>query len=128
MRKTLLLIPALALTACATPREQCVAQATSQVRILQAQINETRANISRGYALETYQEVRTVDRICSGTTASGESFTYDCPDIRTIDRQRPVSINMADEREKLADLESRFIEANRMADAAVQRCVAAYPE
>ena len=48
--KTLLLVSALALAACQTPREACVSEASQELRTVEALIAETRGNLSRGYS------------------------------------------------------------------------------
>ena len=59
MRPALMILPFLALAACATPREQCIGQATRDLRVLNSLIAETQGNLARGYAIEEQQEVRT---------------------------------------------------------------------
>ena len=128
MQKSLFFLPLAALAACATPQEQCISQVSAQARVLQAQVNETRGNIQRGYAIATVQDVRTVNTRCTGTNADGTTFTFPCQEVETVDRQEPVAINVAEERVKLADLEARLRTAQAQADAGRAQCIAQYPE
>lgn len=129
MRKTLLIVPLLGiLAACATPREACINDARRQVALLDQQIATTQGNISRGYAIATVQDVRVVNDVCQGTNEDGSTFSFPCQKTRVFDRQEPVAINVAEERAKLADLQSRRAAAERTAQATIQQCVATHPE
>jgi len=54
-RSSLLLIPLIALAACSTPRERCIAGANRPVATLDRLITTTRGNIERGFALRNAQ-------------------------------------------------------------------------
>lgn len=128
MRKSLVLLPLILLAACGTPREQCIAGANSQVRVLDGLIAETRANISRGYALEEQQEIRVINSTCTGTNQDGTTFTFPCEDTQTRTRRVPVAIDLNAEQAKLASLEQRRAQEARAAEARIQQCVRQYPE
>ena len=49
--KLLALTALLGLSACATPQQRCIATASAEARGLLAEIRETEATISRGFAL-----------------------------------------------------------------------------
>ena len=127
MRSVLFLLPLAALAACATPQEQCISDATRNLRVINGLVNETRANITRGYALEQVQTVRTVPRMCTGETASGDSYTYRCDETETITSSRPVAIDLTAEQAKLTSLLDRQAQAQAASDAAVAQCRALYP-
>lgn len=128
MKKSLILLPILALAACATPRESCISQAQRTVRLLDRQISTAQGNIQRGYALATVQDVHTINTHCTGTNEDGSTFRFPCQEVETVDRQVPVSINVAEERAKLADMQSRRTTATRTAEQQVQQCIAVHPE
>lgn len=129
MRKTLLLVPALALLAgCMSPREACIADARSTVRSLEHRISIAEGNIARGYALADVSDTRIVNDICTGTNSDGSTFTYSCPRTESYTRQEPVAISVAEERIKLADLQRQLQNAIPAANAAVQQCIAIHPE
>ena len=127
MRRSLLLIPLL-VAACATPREQCINDVTRESRVLSGLIAETQQNIARGYALEEVQEVRVVRTTCTGTNEDGSTFTFPCEETQTIERDVPVAIDLNAERAKLESLLERQAQLQRSTDAAIQQCIAAYPE
>lgn len=123
-----MILPLLALAACATPREACINDAQRQVTLLDTQIATAQGNISRGYALATVQDVRTVRSSCTGTNQDGSTFTFPCDQTRTFERQEPVAINVAEERAKLRDLTQRRETAARDTQARIQQCIAIHPE
>lgn len=128
LRKTLLLLPLLAVAACGTPRENCIAGANRPVATLDRLIAETRGNINRGYALVEVQDVRVLRSTCEGRNEDGSTFRFPCEETETFTRQEPVTINVAEERTKLAQLEERRAQAQRQAQAQVQQCIVVHPE
>lgn len=128
MRPALFILPLLALTACATPREQCISGANRETRVLGSLINEARGNVARGYAIEERQDVRTLVRNCRGENADGSTFSYPCNETETFTTTVPVSIDVAAEKIKLAQLEQRFAQAQATSDQMVAQCIAIHPE
>jgi hypothetical protein len=128
MKPFLLVLPLVALVACATPREACIRDAQRQVTLLNQQIATTQGNIDRGYALAEVQDIRTITTTCTGTNEDGSTFTFPCQETRTITRQEPVAINVAEERAKLADLIERRDAAAEATNARIQQCIAMHPE
>jgi len=51
-----------------------------------------------------------------------------CEETETFTRQEPVSINVVEERTKLAQLQQRRAERGRAAEQQIQQCVAIHPE
>ncbi|WP_114964487.1 hypothetical protein [Alkalilacustris brevis] len=127
MRLTPLLlgICALALAACATPRERCISDATQELRTIDALIAETRTNIERGYAIIREPDVRT--RLVFCYNPPEEPFTF-CSVDEPIVRERPVAIDRAEERRKLASLTERRAELLPQVRAELATCEARYPE
>lgn len=124
----LCLTAALALSACATPREACINNARSSLATLERLAGETRTNIARGYAVETRQEVRTVRDTCTGRNEDGTSFTFSCEEVETRDRRVPVAIDLNAEQAKLRSLEERIREERAALNPRIQACIANYPE
>ena len=122
-RLPLILIPILALTACASPRERCLSAANRPVATLDGLIRQTEGNIQRGFALVEVQDVRVLRTTCDGTNADGSTFTFSCEETETFTRQEPVAINIAEERVKLAQLRDRRAAALREAQARSQQCL-----
>jgi len=127
-RSSLLLIPLIALAACSTPRERCIAGANRPVATLDRLITTTRGNIERGFALVEVQDVRVLRSTCEGTNADGSTFRFPCEETETFTRNEPVAINVAEERTKLNQLLERRADAVSNAQATAQQCVAVHPE
>lgn len=128
MKNALFLIPLVALTACATPREQCISSANRSVTTLDRLIRETEGNVQRGFALVDVQDVRVLRTTCEGTNEDGSTFRFPCEETETFNRQEPVSINIAEERIKLTQLQTRRAQAVRDRQQRVEQCVAIHPE
>jgi hypothetical protein len=128
MTRSPLLLSLLVLTACSTPREQCISASNRPVAQLDRLINVTQGNISRGFALAEVQDVRVLRASCEGTNADGSTFRFPCEETETTTRQEPVTINIAEERIKLAQLESRSEQSARAAQDRIQQCIAVHPE
>lgn len=129
MRRTAaLMIPLLFVAACASPRDQCISSVTRDLRVVDALVAQTQANLARGYALTTETEVRTIPQTCSRENADGSVSRYRCDQIQTYDRDVPVTINVAEERIKLDQLLTRQAALRTATGPAVQQCVATYPD
>lgn len=128
MHKAALLLPLLLLAACSTPRERCISSANRPLATLDRLIAETDGNIRRGYALVELQDVRVLRTSCEGTNEDGSTFRFPCEETETFTRQEPVSINVAEERIKLSQLQSRRAEAAAQAQAQARQCIAIHPE
>lgn len=126
MRATLLIFPVL-LTACATPREACIADVTQEVRILDSLIAETRGNLSRGFAIEEREEIRTRNTFCTGRNEDGSTFRFRCEETDTVTRRTPVAIDLNAERAKLASLEERQQQNRINAQSGIAQCEARFP-
>jgi len=120
-----LALPALALiAACATPQEQCINTASNEVRTMQKAISKTEGNIARGYAIHRSQEPYQVTDICYNK----DKKPYPCfhTQYRTI--ETPVTINVAEERRKLAALKRHLPAAMRRMETGIRNCRIQYPE
>lgn len=128
MRRALLILPLVVLAACATPREQCISNATADARILGMLIAETEGNLARGYALEERQDVRSLPSTCEGRNSDGTTFSYRCDSVQTFTTTVPVAIDLNAERAKLISLQDRLVQTQAASDQAVLQCLATYPE
>lgn len=128
MRPFLILVLPLALTACATPREQCLQSVTRDLRINESLMAQTQANITRGFGLRSEQRVREVRRTCRGVTESGEAVRTRCDDVIVRNVNVPVAIDLNAERAKLASLRDTNATLRRNTAAAQQQCAALHPE
>ncbi len=127
-RLALPLMLALAVLAgCGTPQERCIARETRDIRVLDRLIAETRATVSRGYALQTESFVVTQSYPCRVATPGGQTRTTLCERDEVVERTRPVAVNLEDERAKLRSMEVRRAELEREAATAIAACRAAHP-
>ncbi|MDC1216017.1 hypothetical protein N8Z63_08660 [Octadecabacter sp.] len=128
MKKTLILLSLLAIAACSTPREQCISNANGQLRTLDRLIDVASGNVQRGFALAEVQDVRVLRTTCQGTNEDGSTFRFPCEETETFIRREPVSINIVEERVKLAQLQDQRDSAARDVAARTQQCIAIHPE
>ncbi|MBQ2262589.1 MAG: hypothetical protein II336_14620 [Loktanella sp.] len=128
MRPALIILPLLALAACATPREQCINQATRDLRVLNNLVTETQGNLARGYALAEEQQVRTVRKTCRGQNSDGSTFRYRCDETETYTTTRPVAIDLNVEQAKMNSLIQRQQQQRAASDQVVLQCIAIHPE
>ena len=128
MKKTLILLSLLAIAACSTPREQCISNANGQLRTLDRLIDVASGNVQRGLALAEVQDVRVLRTTCQGTNEDGSTFRFPCEETETFIRREPVSINIVEERVKLAQLQDQRDSAARDVAARTQQCIAIHPE
>ena len=128
MRPALIILPLLALAACATPREQCINDANRDLRVLTNLVAETQGNLARGYALAENQQVRTVPRTCRGRNSDGSTFRYSCNETETFTTTRPVAIDLNAEQAKMNSLISRQQQQRTASDQMVAQCIAIHPE
>ncbi|WP_405405369.1 hypothetical protein [Paracoccus sp. Ld10] len=127
----LCLAPVLALGACATPQERCISRNTSEYRTVSGLLAEVEGNLSRGYAWDERQVVRSRFAQCERVTRDHEGnrhiTTYGCwRDYVDVERFR-VPIDPSAETRKRDGLAERQAALTRGANAAVTACRAAYP-
>jgi len=116
MRQLAIALPALILlTACATPREACIANANRDGRVLNTLISQTQANLNRGFAISERQEVRV-------------RFEVACEKTDTVTVRDAVAIDLVAERAKLESLLERQRQNRINAQSAVEQCIAVHPE
>lgn len=126
MRATLLIIPLL-LSACATPRESCLAEVTREARVIDALITQTRGNLERGFAIEEEQDIRTRRRFCTGRNEDGSVFQFRCEETDTVTVQVPVAVDLNAERAKLESLLQRQQQNQANVQAGIAQCNARFP-
>ena len=115
----------LALAACATPQEQCIANASKNLRVVEGLIQTTRGNLARGFALEKRQVLVNQEQVI-GVDEDGDDIVIDTAVAE--DTLVPVAIDLAGEQAKLDSLLARQGELVRQRNAAVQQCIALHPE
>ena len=132
MRISFVLVPLVMLTACMdstrSERERCIGNAMRDVNVVNRLIEETRANLSRGYALEERTEVSTQERVCQITQEGGGILNVPCNEIVNNRTYVPVAIDLNAEQAKLDSLLQRQPSMQAQANAAVDQCRLYYPE
>jgi hypothetical protein len=128
-----LLLPALLLlVACGTPQEQCINRNTRDLRTMQKLVDETQANLTRGYAIEEYTVWVPVWQICEVQPVTDPALPAPPPRYCFEDepqtRTRPKAIDLNAERAKLESLLQRRDELARAAEPVIAQCRAQYPE
>lgn len=122
MQKTLLIIGLCTLAACATPRQQCETDATKNVKALERAVADAQANIDRGYALERDVSPQFRYGFCN---KGGNLTTCIRNDARV--KTKPVAIDLAEERRKLASAQQRLTTERTRANIQLAQCAAQYP-
>lgn len=128
MRKFLILLPLAGLAACATPRESCIAGVSRDLAIVNQLIAQTELTIARGYGLDQRQEVRTIPRICYDEKPDGTVDSEICETTYVRNVNVPVAVDLDAERNKLRQLQEQRQRLEQPTAAAVQQCIATYPE
>ena len=113
------------LAACATPQQSCISAANRQPKIVDGLIATTRANLGRGYAVETRQVLVNSHQVC-GKTPEGKDIL--CEMAVTEDKRVPVAIDLDEETRKLNSLLARRAEMENQRHGRIAQCIAQYPE
>ncbi len=115
----------LLLAACGTPQQRCLRAGTEDLRVVSRLIEATERDLARGYGIERdTRRVRVGLNLCSGL---GGNVSF-CVGGADEDRARPVAIDAAEERRKLADLRAKQAELRLAARPLVASCEARFPE
>lgn len=127
--RVLICLPLL-VAACATPQERCLSDATAALRPVDRLIAETEGNISRGYGLQATTVYRDVWVPCWGGYGA---YGYRAGGGMCIDEQaqiiqKPVAVDIREERTKLAQLKAKRRELAAAAAPKVAACEARFPE
>lgn len=130
--RRLALFPLLLLTACGTPQEQCINRNTRDLRTIQSLVDETQANIARGYAIEEYTVYVPVWQICEIPVQTDPAKPAPppryCFEQEPQTRTRPKAIDLRAEGAKLDSLLERRDQLARAAEPVIAQCKAQYPE
>lgn len=129
-----LALAALALAACGTPQERCINRATGDLRTLTTLVDETQANIDRGFAYQDYTVERSrwthcrgePQRLPDGKWVPGPMRM--CLQDYTDTVRRPVSIDLAAEKAKLAGMQKKQAELAKSTAPVIAACRAQFPE
>lgn len=128
----LILALPLALAACGTPQERCISRNTTEFRTVNSLLAEVEGNLSRGYAWDERQVVRSRLAQCQTVTTDREGkpvvTTYGCwrDELETERFREPI--DPVAEARKRDGLVARRNALAAGAERAVEACRAAYPE
>jgi len=114
---------------CSSPRQQCINNATYQLRQIENLAGTTAQNIQRGYAIHESSVPYTENKVCSYNDPSRnyQVTQYACPETSTRKQETPVSIAMNAERYKFQQLSLQYQQLKPISDRNVQACIAQYP-
>ena len=125
----LALAATLVLTACATPKQKCVSDATQQLRSVESALATAQGNISRGYALHSQSVPYTVNHTCYRQYPNTRTvIPYSCPSTYYRTQTTPVAIDVAEERRKAERYRQLLPGLREEASARVAQCNAQFPE
>lgn len=117
------------LSGCATPKQKCMSDATSQLRSVESALMTAQGNVDRGYALYTQRVPYTVARICYHSyPRTNAVIPYSCPETYYRTQTTPVAINVAEERRKVAEFQQMLPQLRQQTSARIQACNAQFPE
>ncbi len=126
---------ALLLAACGTPQERCISDVTRELRVVDRLIADSQANLSRGYALVNQTVYVPVWEYCTPPVvvrpADGSAPVLVpgrmCLDDEPRTVRRPVAIDPAAEKRKLAGLQDQRKALVARSEPAIAQCRARYP-
>ncbi|MBV7409137.1 hypothetical protein [Maritimibacter sp. DP1N21-5] len=113
----------LLLAAC-SEQDMCIYNASSDLKAAERQLGTLRGNVARGYAIHKTQERVTYIGVCYDK----QGDPYGCPKTEWERVERPVAIDVGDQRRQIAALESRLPALRAATARASQQCRVAYPE
>lgn len=125
IRTSLIAAAILTMSACATPQQHCIAGAQAEVRFLEEELTERRVNIARGYAIHRTPRTEMLPEFCY-SPLTGMRFMCMDPVQTVRETRRPI--NVADEQERIAQLERALARERERAAQAVSQCRAQFPE
>jgi hypothetical protein len=118
------------LTACASPQQRCINQATRDMEVVDQLIADIEGNLQRGFALARETVYRTEFQDC--TPAPTAKYPNPKPKVCPVEVPetvtRPVAVDLTAESAKLASLEKKRAQQGKTAAAAIAQCRTSYPE
>lgn len=121
MRHILILGAMAVLAGCASSQDRCIRSATQNLRTVDALIDETEANIARGYAYQTVPGNVSVGISYCGYSWGNVGIGV-CAGNNTGTTRRPVAIDLGEEQRKLAELRRKRADLAARSAPAVAAC------
>ena len=128
MRLLLAFAPLAVMAACVSPQQQCLTDATRELRINDALIAKTQANLDRGFAVDVEQRVSTRPGFCRDDRIGATQRYSFCNQVRVRNVGVPEPINTRIEQETLDQLIDKRAQLQRAAQSRVGQCRALYPQ
>jgi len=128
--KFLFVVPALVLTACGTPQEQCISANTRDLQVVERLIRESEGNLARGYGYEmvTEYEPTWIDCTPRPTQAVPKPASQMCFDRVPVTVRKEVALDLRAEAAKLDGLKAKRASLARSAETVIAACKAKFPE
>jgi len=129
MFKLMTLAPLLLLAACVDPRQACLNDASRDLRIVRDLIDDTEANLERGYAIRSETRIVQYTEFCfhHGKGKEHRHFRF-CNRSQPVTSRTPVAVDLDEEQRKLDALKRKELELQGQTKAAVQSCEKTNPE
>lgn len=124
MKPVLAALAALVVLSACTEQDMCIYRNTQDLRAAESRIQELEGNVARGYAIHRTTEPYTYTGVCRDK--DGKPYECTKTDFRTV--EKPVSIDIADQRAQLAALRSQLPAFQEKASLARSQCAQLYPE
>ena len=127
------LIPILVVLAgCGTPQERCIASVTRDMRVVDRLIAKTQGNLDRGYAIEEVERTGVRWEYCRRGPLLKPGEAPRPPELCLKEYRytvnKPRAINLAEERQLLAELQKKRAAQAKAAAPAIASCKASHPE
>lgn len=118
----------LALMACATPQQRCIAKAAPDLPVLNRLIAESEGNLARGYAFADVEVEMDVWKLCGVDLTPSAGGQTMCLETETTTTREAVAIDLTAEAAKLASMRARRDEIEAQAQPAFAQCQAQFPK
>lgn len=130
MKRFLMISVALGLAACGTPQQQCIAQVSRDLRVVDQLIVVSEGNLARGYAFADVVQTRSefVDCTPDPTPKRPNPRPRQCLEDVSETVSRPVAIDLNVEAAKLASLKAKRTQLATATAQAITVCQRQYPE
>jgi hypothetical protein len=132
MKHVVLICGLAVLAGCGTPQERCIASVTRDLRVVDRLIVETQGNLDRGYALVEVEKTRESWVLCRPGRAATATSPAQPPEMCLREQDYTVTearaVNLADQRETLAELQLKRVTLEKASRSAVASCKLAHPE
>ena len=115
-----------ALAACSSPRQECIAAASEDLKVVQSLIADTEETLARGYAIQTETRSVLYTDFCLGTGIGNGGFQF-CNRTQPVTSETPVAVDLNEERRKLQSLKRKEAELQVRTARDLRRCDLTHP-